>query len=143
MTLLLIPYQLQPALSFQGGEDLSWRYHRFMTKLFGIRIHIGRQVGARRGCAGRRQPHVLARHPHLLRPWAGLLRRQVGGRDLAAVLDPGQAPAHGVRRAGAAPGHRAARDEIRDRLLAGDTLVLFPEGTSSDGQPGAALQERP
>jgi 1-acyl-sn-glycerol-3-phosphate acyltransferase len=27
----------------------------------------------------------------------------------------------------------AARDEIRDRLLAGDTLVLFPEGTSNDG----------
>jgi 1-acyl-sn-glycerol-3-phosphate acyltransferase len=27
----------------------------------------------------------------------------------------------------------AARDQIRDRLLAGDTLVLFPEGTSNDG----------
>src|SRR6202012_2697315 len=27
----------------------------------------------------------------------------------------------------------AARDDIRDRLQAGDTLVLFPEGTSSDG----------
>jgi 1-acyl-sn-glycerol-3-phosphate acyltransferase len=26
-----------------------------------------------------------------------------------------------------------ARDQIRDRLLAGDTLVLFPEGTSNDG----------
>ncbi len=26
-----------------------------------------------------------------------------------------------------------ARDQIRDRLLAGDALVLFPEGTSSDG----------
>jgi 1-acyl-sn-glycerol-3-phosphate acyltransferase len=25
------------------------------------------------------------------------------------------------------------RDEIRDRLLAGDTLLLFPEGTSHDG----------
>ena len=27
----------------------------------------------------------------------------------------------------------AARDQIRERLLAGDTLVLFPEGTSDDG----------
>jgi 1-acyl-sn-glycerol-3-phosphate acyltransferase len=26
-----------------------------------------------------------------------------------------------------------ARDQIRDRLLAGDALILFPEGTSSDG----------
>jgi 1-acyl-sn-glycerol-3-phosphate acyltransferase len=26
-----------------------------------------------------------------------------------------------------------ARDEIRDRLLAGDALILFPEGTSSNG----------
>lgn len=26
-----------------------------------------------------------------------------------------------------------ARDQIRDRLLAGDALVLFPEGTSDDG----------
>ncbi len=27
----------------------------------------------------------------------------------------------------------AARDQIRDRVLQGDALVLFPEGTSSDG----------
>jgi len=26
-----------------------------------------------------------------------------------------------------------ARDQIRERLLAGDTLILFPEGTSNDG----------
>jgi 1-acyl-sn-glycerol-3-phosphate acyltransferase len=26
-----------------------------------------------------------------------------------------------------------ARNQIRDRLLAGDTLILFPEGTSNDG----------
>jgi 1-acyl-sn-glycerol-3-phosphate acyltransferase len=29
-----------------------------------------------------------------------------------------------------------ARDLIRERLLAGDTLVLFPEGTSNDGNKG-------
>ncbi len=35
-----------------------------------------------------------------------------------------------------------ARDQIQERLVEGDTLVLFPEGTSNDGQPGAAVQER-
>ena len=44
-----------------------------------------------------------------------------------------QAAAHGVHRAPRASRARTQRDEIAERLAAGDTLVLFPEGTSDDG----------
>ena len=105
-----------------------------MCRLFGIRITaIGKPV---------QDEGVLMVANHtscldiivLLGVGARLLCRQERSRDLAVLLARWRGCSDTVfveRRAAAQAGE--ARDQIRDRLLAGDTLVLFPEGTSNDG----------
>ena len=72
----------------------------------------------------------------------GILRRQGGGRKLAAVRLAGQAAALGLRRAARAQGGGApGRDERPSRT--GRRLDPVSRGHQQRRQPGAAVQERP
>ena len=123
---------LRPLLA-SGGAPLSALVSS--PSLQTSRRHARRR---RRGCerpAGFAccQPHVLARHSSVLRARARFLRRQEGSRRLAVRLRAGASAAHGVRRPHARHAAGDAADEIMARLSSGDVIVLFAEGTSSDG----------
>ncbi len=134
VTLLLIPYQsLNLRFGRRAAKTFPQRYHRFMTKLFGIHIHaIGKSV-LDEGVL------VVANHTS----WLDILifsalgqvsfvaKSEVATWPLFSTLAKLQRTVFVERARRQATG--VARDKIRERLLAGDSLVLFPEGTSNDG----------
>jgi 1-acyl-sn-glycerol-3-phosphate acyltransferase len=134
VTLLGIPYQ-SAALRFgwKSAKRFPNQYHRFMAKLFGIRITtIGTPVTGE-GVL------IVANHTSWLDivifsavgQLSFVAKAEVATWPLFSTLAKLQRTVFVERSRRSATGE--ARDQIRDRLLAGDTLVLFPEGTSSDG----------
>jgi 1-acyl-sn-glycerol-3-phosphate acyltransferase len=134
VTLIGIPYQSM-ALRFgwKSRKTFPNAYHRFMARLFGIRIKtIGKPVTGE-GVL------IVANHTS----WLDIVVFSAVGRlsfvaksevatwPLFSTLAKLQETVFVERTRRHATGE--ARDKIRDRLLAGDTLVLFPEGTSNDG----------
>ncbi len=134
VTLLLIPYQsLNLRLGRRAAKSFPTRYHRFMAKLFGIRITtIGTPVTGE-GVL------IVANHTS----WLDIVvfsavgeisfvaKSEVATWPFFSTLAKLQRTVFVERTRRTATG--VARDQIRERLLAGDTLVLFPEGTSNDG----------
>jgi 1-acyl-sn-glycerol-3-phosphate acyltransferase len=134
VTLLGIPYQ-SAALRFgwKSAKTFPNRYHRFMAKLFGIRITtIGKPLTGE-GVL------IVANHTSWLdivifsavAKLSFVAKAEVATWPLFSTLAKLQRTVFVERTRRSATGE--ARDQIRDRLLAGDTLVLFPEGTSNDG----------
>jgi 1-acyl-sn-glycerol-3-phosphate acyltransferase len=134
VTLAGIPYQSM-ALRFgwKSRKTFPNSYHRFMARLFGIRIKtIGKPLTGE-GVL------IVANHTS----WIDIVVFSAVGRlsfvaksevatwPLFSTLARLQETVFVERARRHATGQ--ARDQIRDRLLAGDTLVLFPEGTSNDG----------
>jgi len=134
VTLCLIPYQAA-ALRFERPRRKTFpqRYHRFLCRLFGIRIRvIGTSV---------QNQGVLMVVNHT--SWLDILVLSAAARvSFVAKAEVQSWPFFStlarlqetvfvdrVRRSQTGE----ARDHIRERLRAGDALVLFPEGTSSDG----------
>ena len=136
-TLLAIPVQAVllalPGRRLGRGKVVFARlYWRVICFIIGMRIRV---VGERRGAA---RTLYLANHSS----WLDIL--VLGGTLEAAFVskaEVGQWPLIGtvarlgrtvfVSRARGRTGNEAR--EMRERLAAGDSLVLFPEGTSSDG----------
>ncbi len=134
VTLIGIPWQAS-ALKFhlKRRKTFPQRYHRFLCRLFGIRvIAIGKPVEGR-GVL------MVANHTSyfdiLVLSTAAkvsfVARADVINWPLFGTLAKLQETIFVERSRRTQTGE--ARDQIRERLLAGDTLVLFPEGTSSDG----------
>jgi len=134
VTLLLIPYQaFNLRFDRRAKKTFPQRYHRFMTRLFGIHVHIVGKPVLDEGVL------VVANHTS----WLDILifsalgqvsfvaKSEVATWPLFSTLAKLQRTVFVERARRSATGQ--ARDQIRDRLLAGDTLVLFPEGTSNDG----------
>ena len=133
VTLMGIPYQ-SAALRFgwKSRKTFPNSYHRFMARLFGIRIKtIGKPITGE-GVL------IVANHTSWLDivvfsavgPLSFVAKSEVATWPLFSTLANCR---NRLRRAYAPHATGQARDQIRDRLLAGDTLVLFPEGTSNDG----------
>ncbi|MEI9885652.1 MAG: lysophospholipid acyltransferase family protein [Rhizomicrobium sp.] len=134
VTLLGIPYQsLALRFGWKSRKSFPNRYHRFMARLFGIRIKtLGTPVTGQ---------GVLIVGNHT--SWLDIIifsaigrvsfvaKSEVATWPLFSTLARLQETVFVDRARRSATGE--SRDQIRDRLLAGDTLVLFPEGTSSDG----------
>ena len=134
LTLLLMPVQwLLLKLGSRAARTLPWRYHRVVAALFGIHIRIAGKPVTGEGVL------LVANHTSwadivifsAVTPLSFVSKTEVGTWPLFGTLARLQRTVFVERGRRHATGE--TRDEIRERLLAGDTLLLFPEGTSHDG----------
>jgi len=133
VTLAFLPWQ-ESAVIFKLARRKSFpqRYHRFMAKLFGIRVKvIGTPVtGGALMVANHTSWLDIVVFSQAARV-SFIAKNEVRKWPFFSTLANLQETVYVDRERRAKAGE--ARDEIRERLLAGDTLVLFPEGTSNDG----------
>src|SRR5258706_4480234 len=134
LTLVLLPFQLIGiAFNFRLQGSIPHLYHRGLCTLIGVRI---REVG-RRSTAS--PALILSNHVSwldicvitALTPVVFVAKSEVGEWPLFGWLARLQRTIFINRQARHQTG--AATREIADRLLGGDAVVLFAEGTSSDG----------
>lgn len=132
--LVVIPYQ-SFALHFKtlGYKNIPERYQRFLSRLFGIRVTIIGKPVQDRGVL------MVSNHTSYLDILAlgGIARvsfvakSEVASWPLFGTFARLQRTVFVERERRSKTGE--SRDQIRNRLLEGDALVLFPEGTSNDG----------
>jgi len=133
-TMIGIPWQAS-AVKFRLKRRKTFprRYHRFLCSLFGIRVTT---IGVPLEDEG---VLMVANHTSYfdilvlssIAKVSFVARADVVNWPLFGTLAKLQETVFVERTRRTQTGE--ARDQIRERLLAGDTLVLFPEGTSSDG----------
>jgi 1-acyl-sn-glycerol-3-phosphate acyltransferase len=132
-TFLLIPFQwLLVALKLPARRTFPHRYHRFVARLFGIQIRVLGKPPARAAL-------LLANHTSWLdivifsavTPLSFVAKSEVGTWPFFGTLARLQRTVFVTRARRSETG--VARDAITERLAEGDVLVLFPEGTSNDG----------
>jgi 1-acyl-sn-glycerol-3-phosphate acyltransferase len=132
VTVILLPLQWAAVkLRLPARRSIPYRYHRFVCRLFGVRVSV---LGAPIRGGGL----MTANHTG----WLDIpVLSAVAPVSFVAKIEVAQWPFFGTlarlqrtifirRERGKA---LEDRDTIRRRLLEGDALVLFPEGTSSDG----------
>lgn len=132
-TLVLIPWQQSAVrLGLRRRKSFPHRYHRFLCRLFGIRVSV-------RGLPTPRGVLMVANHTS----YFDIIVLSAAARvSFIAKSEVAKWPLFGtlarlqetvfIDRAKRSQAVEA-RDLIRQRLLEGDALVLFPEGTSNDG----------
>jgi lyso-ornithine lipid O-acyltransferase len=128
LTLSLMPVQwLLLKLGSRAARTFPNRYHRVVAALFGIHIRKVGQPVTGEGVL------MVANHTS----WADIIIFSAAAPlSFVSKAEVARWPLFGTlarlqRTRRSATGE--SRDEIRERLLAGDTLLLFPEGTSHDG----------
>lgn len=134
LTFILIPVQaLANVLHLPLRKSLPHRYHQLVARIFGIRITVLGQPVTAEGVL------MVASHSS----WLDIVifsavgrvsfvaKSEVAGWAFFGLLAKLQNTVFVARERRSATG--VARDKIRARLLAGDALMLFPEGTSNDG----------
>ncbi len=134
LILIFIPPQLYRILSKSGDLFLFARlFHKCLTRLLGVTINV-------HGVMSTQKPTLfVANHTSYLDipvlgsliPGAFVAKAEVASWPLFGFMARLQQTAFIERRAA-----RAAeqRDTLSQRLMQGHSLILFPEGTSSDGQ---------
>ena len=134
LTLVLLPFQLVAiALGLRLQRSLPHWYHRILCALIGVRI---REIGARSAAS---PALILSNHVSwldicvisALSPVVFVAKSEVAGWPVFGWLARLQRTIFINRQARHQTG--AASREIAGRLLGGDAVVLFAEGTSSDG----------
>jgi 1-acyl-sn-glycerol-3-phosphate acyltransferase len=133
VTLILIPFQwLLLTLRLPARRTFPYRYHRMVAHLFGIRVRVV-------GTPPQGATLILANHSSWLDivtfstviPLSFIAKSEVGTWPFFGTLARLQRTVFVTRARRSETGQ--ARDAIAERLKEGDVLVLFPEGTSSDG----------
>lgn len=134
VTVILLPWQ-ESAVRFKLKRRKTFpnRYHRFLCRLFGIRVTVIGHPIQSRGVL------MVANHSSyfdiLVFSAAArvsfVAKREVANWPLFGTLARLQETVFIERQRRSQTVE--ARDLIRERLLEGDALVLFPEGTSDDG----------
>jgi 1-acyl-sn-glycerol-3-phosphate acyltransferase len=129
---MLGPVLLANRLAPRRAERLLLRYWRVSSRLLGLRARVRGTPCTARPCL------FVANHVSYvdivllgaLLPANFVAKREVAGWPVFGFLSKAQRTLF-VERRGARS--REQRDALVARLAAGDSLVLFPEGTSSDG----------
>jgi 1-acyl-sn-glycerol-3-phosphate acyltransferase len=134
LTLVLAPLQLiAMAFDLRLQRTIPHLYHRVLCALIGVRIH---EIGAR---STANPVLILSNHVSWLdicviaavMPVVFIAKSEVGGWPVLGWLARLQRTVFIDRRARHRTGE--ATQEIAGRLLDGNAVVLFAEGTSSDG----------
>lgn len=130
---ILIPVQaLAVALRLPIEERVPMLYHRGVARILGMKVvAIGQRAAAR-------PTLFVVNHSSwlditvidTLMPICFVAKREVNSWPVFGLLARLQRTVFVERRAQRTAVHK---DEMTERLNAGDNLVLFPEGTSSDG----------
>ncbi len=132
--LLLMPVQwLGLKLNLPYARILPNKYHRFLCKLIGIKV-ISRGTPYEDGAC-----LIAANHTSWLdipivgslTPCSFVAKSEVAGWPFFGTLAKLQQTVFVERERRTRTAH--SRNEIHSRIASGDRLVLFPEGTSSDG----------
>lgn len=130
----LMPLQwLGLKLRLPFARNLPNRYHRFLCRLIGIRVTTRGVPHAGGACL------IVANHTSWLdipiiaslQPCSFVAKSEVAGWPFFGTLARLQRTVFVERERRTRTAH--SRNEIHARIAAGDKLVLFPEGTSSDG----------
>jgi 1-acyl-sn-glycerol-3-phosphate acyltransferase len=134
VTLVLLPFQLVGlALDLKMRRYIPRYWHRAACRLLGIRIHL-------HGRIDRRRPLMLASN-HT--SWKDILvlgavadvafiaKSEVAGWPVFGLLARLQKTIFVAREQKRQAGQQV--NEIAERMKAGEIVVLFPEGTTSDG----------
>src|ERR1043165_945997 len=134
VTFLAMPVQwLLLKLKSPAARILPYRYHRLVAAIFGIQIRIIGKPVSGEGVL------IVANHTSwadivifsAVTPLSFVAKAEVARWPLFGTLARLQRTVFVERERRSTTGE--VRDVIRDRLLAGDTLLLFTEGTSHDG----------
>jgi len=133
LTFALMPAQLLALLAASRlRENIPLFYHRLCCRILGLTIE------ARGSMATARPTLFVSNHTSYLDimvlasliPGSFVAKREVAKWPLFGLLAKLQRTVFVVRDRRHAV---AQRDEMTQRLVAGDALILFPEGTSNDG----------
>jgi lyso-ornithine lipid O-acyltransferase len=133
LTLPLMPVQFAfTKFSRRAARWLPWTYHRLLCQLLGMTIEA-------EGALPKAPALLVANHVSWLdipvlstiAPVSFIAKREVGTWPLFGAMAKLQRTVFIDRERRHKTG--TSSNEIGERLLAGDMLVLFPEGTSSDG----------
>ncbi len=134
VTFVLMPWQASAVrFGLRRRKTFPHRFHKFLCRLFGIRV---RKVGTPIQDKG---VLMVANHTSYfdiltlssVARVSFVAKNEVAGWPFFGSLARLQETIFISRERRAKTGE--ARDQIRERLLAGDALVLFAEGTSDDG----------
>src|ERR1043165_250803 len=134
VTFLGMPVQwLRLKLKSPAARIFPYRYHRLVAAIFGIQIRIIGKPVTGQGVL------LVANHTSWIdilifsaaTPLCYVAKAEIARWPFFGTLARLQRTVFVERERRTTTGE--VRDVIRDRLLAGDTLLLFPEGTSHDG----------
>jgi 1-acyl-sn-glycerol-3-phosphate acyltransferase len=133
-SLATVPWQSSAiTLKLKRRKTLPNRYSRFLCRLFGIRVTVVGKPVRDRGVL------IVANHTSYLdiivmggtTPLSFVAKSEVNTWPFFGLMARLYETVFVERSRRSQAG--VARDQIRERLQEGDALVLFPEGTSNDG----------
>jgi 1-acyl-sn-glycerol-3-phosphate acyltransferase len=134
VTLPGIPWQASAVrFNLPRRRTFPHRYHKFLCKLFGIRVTVIGTPVQDRGVLmiGNHTSYFDILVLSSAAKVSFVAKSEVQNWPFFSTLARLQQTVFVERSRRSQTGE--ARDQIRDRVLQGDALVLFPEGTSSDG----------
>jgi 1-acyl-sn-glycerol-3-phosphate acyltransferase len=134
VTLPGIPWQATAVrFNLPRRKTFPHRYHKFLCKLFGIRVTVIGTPVQDKGVLmiGNHTSYFDILVLSSVAQVSFVAKSEVQTWPFFSTLARLQQTVFVERTRRSQTGE--ARDQIRDRILAGDALILFPEGTSSDG----------